>query len=347
MLPEAPCIEPLIGCRGSGPSGSPGGFSVSTSQSFSSSSSSCDCSTGNSSSSLDSGLGFGRWSPSSRSSSSSISSSSSQNTYFSSVSSSSSSSQVFSGSMGSSGAGFSSVQRRTEYTVTVRNTGSAPVTGVSITHGPIPANAVFDTGRSSTGCSQSGSEVVCFTDLAPGESKQITLSYIVNNGMSCTLNRSLQVVKLSDGASVRATVSCIMKNSANESSGSSYSSSIVSSFSSSARAFSSFSSSSSFSFSSYSSLSTSSFPASSSSSNVSALTAGVVGGTDGKKGFKPYAKPRTGAGDLYFARTTASGDFLRPFQTDSDWPIMPIVSIVLFTGLLAAFLALNFLARRR
>lgn len=323
MLPPPPCIEPLIGCREGGPPSSGSGSGVS----------SWDSSASNSSSSLPSGLGFGHRSSSSISSLSSFSSSSSRNSFFTPAGSSSSSLRFLSRSTGSSSPNTTSENRRSEYTVTVRNTGTTQISGIMVTHGPVPQNVVFDTSRSTPGCYQNGSDVICFVDLVPGESKQLMLSYAASSFTSCTTNKALQVVKLSPGTSATATVSCVMKTVAL-----SWSSSSASSFSSSV--FSSFSSvstlrSSSISYSSASSV----------SSTAAVLTTDVTDGTALSNGFEPYATPRTGAGDSYFAQRAVSGNLLRPLQTDSDWPITPIVSILLSICMLAALVAFHFWLR--
>lgn len=79
-----------------------------------------------------------------------------------------------------------------QYVLTAKNKGTEFLQGVKIWHGPLPFGATFDASRSSSGCVQDGTSVVCTADLAAGATKEFTLSYQVSSSVSCAIARVLQ-----------------------------------------------------------------------------------------------------------------------------------------------------------
>lgn len=305
MLPDPPCIYPLVGCTSPNISGSTGEGS-------------------------DSSYVIGDTAASSSRSSLNVSSSysSSRSSFFtSSRSSSSSRSSMFTSSSSSSAGTFttrfsSDAQRVATYLITVRNNGMQPVSGFTFTHGPTPSGAIFDPVRSYNECIQTGTSVQCTSDLKLSEVKTFTIAYTVNNAVSCSLARGLQAVGVQTStASVSTSVGCIMSNE-------------------SASATSSLSSSSSF-LSSSSSLSETSVPFFAAASGTLATqqyaSGSLVGqvvyepaqdGEKGKgKGYKPYPEPRSGVISDYFLRNTEAS-LLRPVsqQNTEEGLAMPFMT---------------------
>lgn len=83
-----------------------------------------------------------------------------------------------------------------QYTLTLKNRGNEALKGVKVLHGPLPFGAIFEPSRSSSGCTQIGNMVECLTDLLPGESKDLTVGYTVSNAVSCAIARVLQSAKV-------------------------------------------------------------------------------------------------------------------------------------------------------
>lgn len=297
MLKDPPCIPPLLGC------------------------SDADRTTRSSSSSSSVGMNSTNSSSSSRTSSTSSSSSSSRT---SSMSSSSSSSRSVSITSSASGTGFVSPQaeRLAVYTINVANKGTAAVNGFAFTHGPIPTGALFDSFRSSKGCTQVGSDVQCTLDLGPNDVQNVHLVYIVNHSVSCEIERplqSVQPVSTTTGTSVTTSVACAVSAEASAASSS------VSS-----------------SFSSVSPVITGTQQSSSGSVFTGSPAFIVTQPEDGAgKDYKPSPSPRTGAVSDYFAGTK-SASLLRvhPSETGSDgfpWNMgivfLPMALVMTIAGL--------------
>ncbi len=216
--------------------------------------------------------------------------------------------------------GTSSAQKTATYTIGVKNTASSPARGVVITHGPLSSGAVFDSGRSTPGCTQVGTFVECRLDLQPQGQTTLTLVYTMNNALSCAVARALQTAKSTVSGltgvagNIVVTVACRTENMASTRS------------------------SSSFSSSSYPSSITTTYPT---------ITSDIGNKNDGYKdgykgGYKPisgykgtYVPPRTGSDHTYFASTTKVSDYvLKPFADSaphSTFSLLPILIVSAFS----------------
>ncbi|MFA5800274.1 MAG: hypothetical protein WC840_04930 [Candidatus Peribacteraceae bacterium] len=106
------------------------------------------------------------------------------------------------------------------YTITAKNKTSQWLSGVKISHGPLPQNSTFDPLRSSPGCVSMGGSVECTVNLGPNESKPMSVAYQVKSSISCLLARALQSAKVvvngvtgtaTGSQQVTITVSCSMQ----------------------------------------------------------------------------------------------------------------------------------------
>ncbi len=109
---------------------------------------------------------------------------------------------------GAAGAG---TQKIASYSVTAQNITNAAIKGAKVTHGPVPAGFVFDPTRSAQGCKQVGQNVECTTDLAPGETKPMTIAYKVSDTTDCSAAPSLATAKTAQAQSVRVSVNCAVQ----------------------------------------------------------------------------------------------------------------------------------------
>lgn len=102
------------------------------------------------------------------------------------------------------------------YTVTVRNVGSQAMTNASITHGPVPFGAVFNTAMSTAGCTLDTSVVRCaLQHIRPGETKILSIAYDAGAAFQCEISKLLQSAKALvggiDASSLAVSVTCEMR----------------------------------------------------------------------------------------------------------------------------------------
>ena len=100
------------------------------------------------------------------------------------------------------------------YTVTLKNLGTKPISGLQLNHGPVPFGSTFNPLRSSKTCQFFSPFVQCNQSLDASQTKKFPIVYKITNGAHCRITPVLQTIRaaFADPAAgappVSATVQC-------------------------------------------------------------------------------------------------------------------------------------------
>lgn len=92
------------------------------------------------------------------------------------------------------------------YDVSLKNLSLRPLSGLAISHGPVPFGGTFDALRSASGCSIFTKIVGCSANLGPGETTSFRIVYRVTNATYCRVASVLNAVNVAWSSADRGSV---------------------------------------------------------------------------------------------------------------------------------------------